>query len=158
MGFATREESDEDQYETAKKKVLEEVRRVFKPEFLNRVDELLVFHPLGKPELAKIVDILLRDVKGRLQEKEIGLEFSPAAKMLLVDQGTDFKYGARPLKRAIQRMVEDEIAARLLGRDFKAGDIIYVKKTGGTLEFGKKQPKSAAEKKAALETADAAAE
>ena len=158
MGFATREESDEDQYETARKKVLEEVRRVFKPEFLNRVDELLVFHPLGKPELAKIVDILLRDVKGRLQEKGIGLEFSPAAKMLLVEQGTDFKYGARPLKRAIQRMVEDEIAARLLGRDFKAGDTIYVKKTGGALEFGKKQPKPAAEKKAALETADAAAE
>ncbi|MBQ3970938.1 MAG: ATP-dependent Clp protease ATP-binding subunit ClpC, partial [Selenomonadaceae bacterium] len=85
-------------------------------------------------------------------------EFSPAAKMLLVEQGTDFKYGARPLKRAIQRMVEDEIAARLLGRDFKAGDTIYVKKTGGALEFGKKQPKPAAEKKAALETADAAAE
>ena len=102
---------------------------------------MLVFHPLGKPELAKIVDILLRDVKGRLQEKEIGLEFSPAAKMLLVEQGTDFKYGARPLKRAIQRMVEDEIASRLLGREFKAGDIIYVKKAGEALEFGKKQPK-----------------
>lgn len=145
MGFSAKEESDEDQYETAKKKVLEEVRRVFKPEFLNRVDELLVFHPLGKPELAKIVDILLRDVKGRLQEKDIGLEFSPGAKMLLVEQGTDFKYGARPLKRAIQKMVEDEIASRLLGREFKAGDTIYVKKAGDTLEFVKKQPKPVAE-------------
>ena len=142
MGFTAKSESDEEQHETAKKKVLEEVRRIFKPEFLNRVDELLVFHPLGKPELAKIVDILLGDVKSRLQEKGIGLEFSPAAKMLLVEQGTDFKYGARPLKRAIQRMVEDEIASRLLGRDFKEGDVVYVKKVGGVLEFVKKQPKT----------------
>ncbi len=158
MGFAAKEESDEEQHETAKKKVMEEVRRVFKPEFLNRVDEMLVFHPLGKPELAKIVDILLGDVKKRLREKEIGLEFSPAAKMLLVEQGTDFKYGARPLKRAIQRMVEDEIAACLLGGEFGAGDIIYVKKAGNALIFVKKQPKASPAKEPVMEVLDVSAE
>ena len=163
MGFAAREESEEEQHETTKRKVLEEVRRVFKPEFLNRVDELLVFHPLGKPELARIVEILLKGVKERLQEKGIGLEFSPAAKMLLVEQGTDFKYGARPLKRAIQKMVEDEIASLLLAGKFAAGDIIYVRKTGDGLDFVKKQGTPVALANAAVEsetaeTADVAAQ
>lgn len=132
--------------ELARKRVLGEVKRIFKPEFLNRIDELLVFHPLGRPELAKIVDILLQDVKARLAAKEIRLEISPSAKNKLVEAGTDFAYGARPLKRALQKLVEDEIAERLLSRQFKAGDTIYVRKVGGHLDFVKKMQKPAAKK------------
>ena len=137
MGFATGDETD--QAETAKKQVLAEVKKLFKPEFLNRVDELLVFHPLGKAELSAIVDILMKDVKQRLSDKKIQLEISPAAKALLVEKGTDFKFGARPLKRAIQKLVEDEIAERLLKKIFQAGDTIAIHKTEGKLEFLHKQ-------------------
>ena len=144
MGFATKEETAEDKHEDAKKRVLEEVKRIFKPEFLNRIDELIVFHPLGRAELAKIVDILMRGVKERLAERKLALEISPAAKQRLVEQGTDFKYGARPLKRAIQRLIEDPLAEQLLGRKFKAGDTIYVKKTGEGLDFAVKAKKPAA--------------
>ncbi len=140
MGFSTKEEeaTAEDRSKLAKKRVMAEVRKLFKPEFLNRIDELLVFHPLGKNELAAIVDILLRDVKKRLAEKDIKLEVSPAAKAKLIEKGTDFKFGARPLKRAVQKLIEDEIAERLLAKKFKAGDTIYVKKVDGKLDFVKK--------------------
>jgi ATP-dependent Clp protease ATP-binding subunit ClpC len=138
LGFAAKAETLSDGYKDAKKRVLDEVKRRFKPEFLNRIDEMIVFQSLGQDELAKIVDILLRDVKGRLAEKGMKLEISPAAKAMLVARGTDFKFGARPLKRAIQKLVEDEIAERLLARKFKADDTIYVKKANGRLDFVKK--------------------
>lgn len=146
LGFATKEETDEDRHADAKKRVLDEVKRIFKPEFLNRIDELIVFHPLGRAELAKIVDILLRGVKDRLAERGLSLEISPAAKNKLVEKGTDFKYGARPLKRAIQRLIEDPLAEQLLARKFKAGETIYVKKTGDVLDFVAKVKKPKAGK------------
>ena len=138
MGFATGADVRKEEEQDGKKRVLAEVKKLFKPEFLNRIDEMLVFHPLGKNELAKIVDILLRGVKLRLAEKDIRLEISPAAKARLIEQGTDFKFGARPLKRAIQKLIEDEIAERLLRKSFKPGDTIYVKKVDGELDFVKK--------------------
>ncbi|MBR2216374.1 MAG: ATP-dependent Clp protease ATP-binding subunit [Selenomonadaceae bacterium] len=149
MGFAVGDNSPEGEYERAKKRVLEEVKRLFKPEFLNRVDEQLVFHALGKEELREIVEILLKDVRKRLGEKNIDLAVSDAAKDLLVGKGTDFKYGARPLKRAIQKMVEDEMAAGLLAGEFAAGDTIEVSaadggegsdgKTAAKLTFSKRE-------------------
>jgi ATP-dependent Clp protease ATP-binding subunit ClpC len=153
MGFATGTEGSADKAAAVKKSVLAEVRKMFKPEFLNRVDEMLVFHPLGKEELAAIVDILLRDVKNRLAEKDIKLEISPAAKVVLVEKGTDFKFGARPLKRAIQKLVEDEIAERLLQKVFKAGDTIYIRKSDGKLDFAKKAVASEKSKEEHVEVA-----
>jgi ATP-dependent Clp protease ATP-binding subunit ClpC len=141
VGFATGKLSSVEKEKTAKKHVLDEVRKIFKPEFLNRIDETLVFHPLAKEDLIKVVEILLRDVKRRLADMEIGLEISPAAKGKLVAEGTDFKFGARPLKRAIQRLIEDELAEALLAKKFKAGDTIYVKRLDGKLEFVKKTEK-----------------
>jgi ATP-dependent Clp protease ATP-binding subunit ClpC len=139
MGFAVNVKDEREAEEkAAEKRVLDAVKHVFKPEFLNRVDEQLVFHPLARPELAKIVDILLQDVKNRLLEKDIKLEVSASARNKLVDEGTDFKFGARPLKRAIQKLVEDEIAEMLLQGKFKAGDTIAVRKSGKELEFSKK--------------------
>jgi len=140
LGFAVGSGDEKQEAEdAAKKRVLGEVRHIFKPEFLNRIDELIVFHPLGREELSKIIDILLRDVRTRLAEKDIRLEVSPAAKNVLVEKGTDFKYGARPLKRAIQKLIEDEIAEHLLARDFKRGDTIQVRKNGAKLDFVRKE-------------------
>ena len=143
LGFAVGSGDEKQEAEdAAKKRVLGEVRHIFKPEFLNRIDELIVFQPLGREELSKIIDILLRDVRTRLAEKEIRLEVSPAAKNVLVEKGTDFKYGARPLKRAIQKLIEDEIAEHLLARDFKRGDTIQVRKNGAKLDFVRKEKDS----------------
>ena len=128
MGFAVGAERSLSQQELAKKRVLGEVRRIFKPEFLNRVDEMLVFHPLGRAELSRIVDILLKDVKRRLQEQGMQLEVTPSAKLRLIEKGTDEKYGARPLRRAIERLLENDLAEMLLSGAFKAGDTISVRK------------------------------
>lgn len=139
MGFLARDTATDGQ-ERAKKRVLEETKKVFKPEFLNRLDETLVFHALGKDELSAIVDILLVDVRARLAEKEMKLTLSPAVKAMLVEKGTDFKFGARPLKRAIRKMIEDPLSEKLLAREFRAGDTINAKKVGDVLEFTRKLP------------------
>nr|MBO6294591.1 AAA family ATPase [Schwartzia sp. (in: firmicutes)] len=137
MGFLARDTAADGQ-ERAKKRVLEETKKVFKPEFLNRLDETLVFHALGKDELSAIVDILLGDVRTRLAEKEMKLMLSPAVKAMLVEKGTDFKFGARPLKRAIRKLIEDPLSEKLLAREFRAGDTINAKKVGDALEFVRK--------------------
>ena len=152
VGFLAAEDAGENGAEQAKKRVLGEVRKVFKPEFLNRIDETIVFHPLGKAELGAIVDILLGDVRQRLGEKNIRLEISPAAKAQLIAQGSDFQFGARPLKRAIRKHVEDTVAELLLAKKFQAGDTVYIRKTDGKLDFvkkgeGRKEEKYAAAKK-----------
>ncbi len=139
MGFLARDTAADGQ-ERAKKRVLEETKKVFKPEFLNRLDETLVFHALGKDELSAIVDILLGDVRARLAEKEMKLMLSPAVKAMLIEKGTDFKFGARPLKRAIRKMIEDPLSEKLLAREFRAGDTISAKKVGDALEFARKLP------------------
>lgn len=137
LGFSM-DAGEKQSADNGEKMMLDEIKRIFKPEFLNRIDEQLIFHPLGRAELMKIIDILLSDVKKRLAEKNIGLEISPAAKNKLVEAGNDFKYGARPLRRSLQKMVEDEIAEQLLAGKFKTGDIIYIRKTDGNLVFDKK--------------------
>ena len=141
MGFAVdREDAATSERAKAKERVLSEVKQIFKPEFLNRVDDILVFNPLGREELGEIVDILLKDLKLRLNEKSMELELSDGAKSLLVDEGTDFKYGARPLRRAIERLLEDEIAGKMLSGVFGIGDTIYVKDDGEKLSIERKMP------------------
>ena len=143
IGFAVGQSAAETESERAKKRVMEEVKKLFKPEFLNRVDDMIVFNALGEPELTKIVDILLRDVKERLAEQKIGLAISPSAKRVLIAKGTDAKFGARPLRRAIQKNIEDALAERLLAREFTAGDTISVRKSGDGLDFVKKDRRQA---------------
>jgi len=114
-------------YEPMKEKILDEVKRSFSPEFLNRVDEVVVFEALGKEALLKIVDLLIRGVMDRLKEKDVMIEMSSEAKEFLIDKGYDQVLGARPLKRAIQRYIEDPIAAELLrGRFVKGGRVLAV--------------------------------
>ncbi len=108
-------------YEQMKREVTETLRTAFRPEFLNRVDEVIVFHALVDEDLAAIVDLLLADLDRRLAEQDITLELTPAAKALIVREGTDPAFGARPLKRTIQRLVENQLARALVGGEFRPG-------------------------------------
>ena len=107
-------------------KVRKEIERAFNPEFLNRVDDTIVFHPLSKDEISQIVSILLADVRGRLAEEDMTLTLNEAAIQFLVEEGYDEKFGARPLKRAIQRFLEDALSEKILMAEFSAGDEIEV--------------------------------
>ncbi len=122
-------------YDMMKDKVHREIERAFNPEFLNRVDDTIVFHPLSKTEIAEIVHILLADVRTRLAEEEMTLRLTDRAIELLVDEGYDEKFGARPLRRAIQRFLEDPLSEMILQAEFRAGDEIEVdvKPEGGGL-------------------------
>ncbi|MFT3773813.1 MAG: ATP-dependent chaperone ClpB [Minicystis sp.] len=120
--------------------VLDEVRKHFRPEFLNRLDDLLVFRRLTRDQMMKIVDIQLRYLEQRLTRRGLGLNISPSAKALVVEHGWDPQYGARPMKRAIQRMIEDELAKRVLAGEFAQGDTVAIDRRGDALVFSKVQP------------------
>ena len=111
-------------FKEAKKSVLDAVKRHFRPEFLNRIDEMIVFHPLTEEDLTKIVTILMSDVTKRLGERDLHLEITPEAMKLLVKEGSDFTMGARPLKRAIQRLIEDPVSDLILKGEAIAGKTI----------------------------------
>ncbi len=115
----------------------EEIQRVFNPEFLNRLDDVIVFHPLGREHIAQIVSILLKDVQKRLGEEELMLKLTDAATDFLVKHGYDESFGARPLKRAIQKYIEDPLSEKILMGEFAKGDEIEVDVAadGAKLEF-----------------------
>lgn len=136
----------EKDYDEMQKRVLEVVRSTFKPEFLNRVDEIIIFHALAKEEIKKIVEIQLSFLNKRLAEKKLSLRLTESAKELLVNQGFNPVYGARLLKRTIQRMIQDPLALKLLEGDFSEGDLIEVDvdKTAKKIIFNKSQGNVAA--------------
>jgi ATP-dependent Clp protease ATP-binding subunit ClpB len=111
-------------YESMKRSVTEALRGSFRPEFLNRIDEVIVFHALTDADLVAIVDLLLTELQQRIEANDLALELTPAARALIVREGTDPAFGARPLKRTIQRLVENPFARALLGGTFKAGDVV----------------------------------
>ena len=126
LGFMAAEDADAS-YQGMKQRVMDEVRQMFKPEFLNRIDEIIVFRQLTKDNMGKIVDIMLRDVTGRMKSQmDITAEISEDAKQILIERGYDEKYGARPLKREIQTLVEDNIAEEVLAGNIKAGDTVLI--------------------------------
>ena len=126
LGFMAAEDADAS-YQGMKQRVMDEVRQMFKPEFLNRIDEIIVFRQLTKDNMGKIVDIMLRDVTGRMKSQmDITAEISEDAKQILIERGYDEKYGARPLKREIQILVEDNIAEEVLAGNIKAGDTVLI--------------------------------
>ena len=112
--------------EVIRDRVMEELRRTFRPEFLNRLDEIVLFHSLGKEELSRIVDIMLRELNGRLADRKITIALTPAAKARIAEIGFDPAYGARPLRRALQKRVEDPLAMRILEGEFPEGDRVTV--------------------------------
>src|SRR6202008_449349 len=113
-------------FERMSEKVKEELKNVFNPEFLNRVDDAIVFHPLDRGHISAIVQILLKDVRKRLAEEELTLTLTDAGVDFLVKSGYDEAYGARPLRRAIQRFIEDPLSEKILVGDFSRGDEIEV--------------------------------
>jgi len=125
------EDRRREHYEAMREQVLEELKRVFRPELLNRIDEVIVFHPLTRAEILEIVDLMLERVAERLRERRIGLKATDAARELLADLGYDPAYGARPLRRVIQKHVENPISSALLRGEFAEGDTIIVDAEGG---------------------------
>jgi ATP-dependent Clp protease ATP-binding subunit ClpC len=107
-------------------KVKEEMQHVFNPEFLNRLDDVIVFHPLSQEHIAEIVNILLKDVQKRLGDEELTLKLTETASAFLVKHGYDEKFGARPLKRAIQKYIEDPLSEKILMGEFSRADDIEV--------------------------------
>lgn len=140
MGFGVRTETNS--YECNKDKILAEAKMVFKPEFLNRLNELIVFHSLEKADILKIVDLELKKVVERLKEKEVDLVLDQSAKDFLVEKGYDPAYGARPMRRAVENHVEDLLAEELLKETFKAGDTVTITKVDNKLAVeAKAKPK-----------------
>ena len=123
LGFVSKEnEQEQIEYEKTKKEVLAELKKQFRPEFINRIDEIIVFHKLTSEEIKKIADIMLKQIQNRLEEKGITLEIDEKAKEFITKKGTDSGYGARPLRRTIQTMVEDKIAEEIIEGNLKTGD------------------------------------
>jgi ATP-dependent Clp protease ATP-binding subunit ClpB len=126
LGSQLIQDMGEKDYDEMQKRVMEVVRSTFKPEFLNRVDEIIIFHSLGKEEIKKIIEIQLSYLNKRLTEKKLSITLTESAKELLVEQGFDPVYGARILKRTIQRKIQDPLALKLLEGDFSEGDLIEI--------------------------------
>ncbi len=113
-------------YERMKAKVQDALKQHFRPEFLNRIDDVIVFHELSKEEVTEIIDLLMRRVRTQLEAQGLSVELTRAAKYLVVEKGYDSMMGARPLRRALQRMVEDPLSEKILWKEFRAGDTVIV--------------------------------
>ncbi|NMM63471.1 ATP-dependent Clp protease ATP-binding subunit [Clostridium sp. P21] len=141
MGFALGGESkkQEDEYEKMKENVMEELKRSFRPEFLNRIDDIIVFHQLQEEDLRYIVKLMLNTVNERLKEQQIDIEFTEEAETNLAKEGFDLTYGARPLRRAITKIVEDKLSEEMLRGNIKKGDKVKVGVKNDELDFAKVQ-------------------
>ena len=141
LGFISQKDEKKD-YEKMKSGVMEEVRRLFKPEFLNRIDEILVFHPLGEPELKKITGMMCQEVVKRAKEQlDIHLTVRDSVKKLIMEKGTDKKYGARPLRRAVQSELEDSLAEAILAGEIKRGQEVVAGVSKKEIKFEVKTTK-----------------
>ena len=140
LGF--QKNSQADLYESMKQRVMDEAKKVFNPEFINRIDEILVFHRLTNDQLREIVDMILLDVVERLKEKDLGIVLSDEAKDYIVEKGTDEEYGARPLRRAVQQYIEDPLSEQMLMGTFEAGTqiAVQVSDVSGELIFNTEMP------------------
>jgi ATP-dependent Clp protease ATP-binding subunit ClpC len=126
LGFTANEDDRLQNYEDMKNNVMGELKKTFRPEFLNRVDEIIVFHPLDEEHIKQIVGLMLNNLAVRLKQNEIGIEVSDEAKTFIAKKGFDPVYGARPLRRSIQNMIEDKMAEEMLEGSIKAGDSVLI--------------------------------
>jgi ATP-dependent Clp protease ATP-binding subunit ClpC len=122
-------------YEKMKDRLMEEVKKLFNPEFLNRIDEIVVFRQLTRDDMKKIVDILVTELEERLDDKKMVLEIDESGKELLVEEGFDPQFGARPIKRTIRRLIEDPLSEEILKGNIKEGKHIKLVRSGDKLEF-----------------------
>ena len=123
LGFSNenKENNVEKDYETIKKEVMGELKKEFRPEFINRIDEIIVFHKLNDEEISSIIDLLLKNVEQRLVEQGLNIKIDKTVKELIAKKGVDKEFGARPLRRAIQNIVEDKLAEEILDGNIKPG-------------------------------------
>lgn len=137
LGFSSGEkEEKEESFEDIRKMIMDEVKRTFRPEFINRIDEIIVFHPLTPENLSEIVDLMLKKVAGKLERFHVSLDVSDEAKKVIIADGTDVEYGARPLKRTIQKEMEDPISELILQDGLKDKKVLHVgKDEKGKLTF-----------------------
>ncbi|MGQ9478146.1 MAG: ATP-dependent Clp protease ATP-binding subunit, partial [Candidatus Bipolaricaulia bacterium] len=138
LGFGTEETPAGLSYQEMKAKVMGEVKETFRPEFLNRLDDVIVFHQLSKEEVYAIADLMIKELRERLRERKIEIEVTPAARDFLVKEGYDPKYGARPLRRTIERLVENAISDKILEGEFGRGDRIEIDLQDGRITFRKR--------------------
>jgi ATP-dependent Clp protease ATP-binding subunit ClpC len=138
LGFASANTKEaENEYEKMKENVMEELKHTFRPEFLNRIDDIIVFHQLEEADLKKIIKLMLKTVTDRVKEQEIELSFDDEAEKVLTKEGYDVAYGARPLRRAITKVVEDRLAEEMLKGNIQRGDSVSVTAKEGELQFNK---------------------
>jgi ATP-dependent Clp protease ATP-binding subunit ClpC len=133
VGFAKTDEAVT--HEKMRTKVNDALKQHFRPEFLNRIDDVIVFHELSRDEVTEIIDLMLERVRGQLEAQGLSIELTRPAKYLVVEKGYDPTMGARPLRRALQRMVEDPLSERILSKEFRAGDTIIVDAENGEVTF-----------------------
>jgi len=135
IGFLPTKDEDslDEHHEAIRSKAMEGLKRMFRPEFINRIDQIVVFHALGRPELYKIVDLLLDQVRSRLSEQKIELVISDEVRDLLLREGFDEEYGARPLRRTIQTYVDDALADALLNGVIMPGQVAHLVLYDGTV-------------------------
>ena len=136
LGF-TAEDDEAAEYDNMKDNVMTRLRKTFRPEFLNRLDETIVFHSLNKEHISKIIEIMIRELQERLDQKDIKIEISKKAKSKLVDEGYNAEFGARPLRRAIQKLVENKLSEHILSGDIGEGDQVNVDQKEDELVFNK---------------------
>jgi ATP-dependent Clp protease ATP-binding subunit ClpC len=144
MGFGAVKPLGEHEYEVMRDRLLEEAKKAFKPEFINRLDDIIVFHQLTRQDLMKIVTLETAKVLARVKAKEVHIELEETAKELLIEKGYDPTYGARPMRRAVERYLEDPFAEELLRGNVKAGDTVHVSAVDGKLVFRVAEPHAAA--------------
>jgi ATP-dependent Clp protease ATP-binding subunit ClpC len=135
MGFAATKPLGEHEFEAMRDRLLEEAKKVFKPEFINRLDDIIVFHQLTKADLMQIVELEVAKVLRRVKAKEVHIELEQSAKEFLIEKGYDPQYGARPMRRAVERYLEDPFAEELLRGNVKGGDVVHVGVNNGRLVF-----------------------
>ena len=141
LGFATKEDPQSD-YKKMKQNVMDEVKMIFRPEFLNRIDEVIVFHALEKKDMKQIVTLLCKEFTARVKKQlNISLTIRDSAKELIVEKGTDAKYGARPLRRAMQTELEDKLAEAILNGDIQSGDMVAVGVSKNSIKVERKETK-----------------
>ena len=148
LGFSTAENEKKDKYEKLKDTVNEELKKAFRPEFLNRIDDIIVFAHLSKEEIREIVDLMMKDLFKRLSERELTMEVTDEVKDFLAKDGYSEAYGARPLRRLIQRKIEDELAEEILTNAYEPGDTILLKLKDDKIVFEKKSGEKQAEEQA----------
>jgi ATP-dependent Clp protease ATP-binding subunit ClpC len=140
MGFGATKPVGEHEYEVMRDRLLEEAKKVFKPEFVNRLDDIIVFHQLTRVDLIKIVELEVAKVVGRLKAKEVSIVLDESAKEFLIEKGYDPTYGARPMRRAVERYLEDPLAEELLRGNVKPHDVVHVAGGEGKLTFNAVEP------------------